>query len=227
MKRIKLEDRALPNYTKKEEQLNTISHIVGGALGVVAVLACAIVAAYHRNIWGIVSGIVYGCTVILLFTMSSIYHGMKPGLAKKVFQVLDHCTIFLLIAGTYTPMLLNRFRDVYPTEAWINFAIIWGLAALGITLNAIDLKRYRVFSMICYLGMGWLIIFSVQKTLEVLGAPFFWLILAGGICYTAGAVLYMLGKQLKKKYMHSVFHFFVDAAALLHFLGIVLYVMPG
>ena len=226
MTRTKLEHRALPDYTKGEEIFNMVSHIVGGGLGIVAFLTCIIVAAYHQNVWGIVSGAIYGFTVILLFTMSSIYHGMKEGIPKKVFQVLDHCTIFLLIAGTYTPILLGQFRQTYPIDAWVIFGVIWGLALLGITLNAIDLKRFKVFSMICYLGMGWLIVFSAQKAIAVLGGRFMLMLLLGGACYTVGALFYLMGKRKHKRYMHSVFHIFVDIAALMHFLGIVIYIMP-
>lgn len=226
MFRTKLVNRTLPGYTRGEEIFNMVTHIVGAALGIAAFLACIIIAAYNRNIWGIVSGAVYGFTVILLFTMSSIYHGLTLDIPKKVFQVLDHCTIFLLIAGTYTPILLNQFRVAFPIEAWTMFGIVWGLAVLGITLNSIDLKKFKVFSLICYLGMGWLIIGSFGKLKVLLGAAFCKLLLAGGILYTLGAVIYVAGKKMKIKYMHSVFHIFVDAAAFLHFLGIAAYIMP-
>jgi hemolysin III len=226
MCRTKLADRIIPNYTRGEELFNMVSHIVGGGLGVVAFLTCIIVAAYNQNIWGIVSGAVYGFTVILLFTMSSIYHGLPNSTTKKVFQILDHCTIFILIAGTYTPILLGQFRKAYPVRAWTNFAIVWGLAVLGIALNAIDLKRFKVFSIVCYLGMGWLVVFSFQKVKEVLGRNFVGFLLLGGIFYTIGAALYVLGKRSGKKYIHSIFHIFVDIAALMHFLGIAIYIMP-
>ena len=227
MDRIKLADRNLPGYTPSEEVFNMVSHIVGGGMGIIAFLACVIVSAYHQNVWGIVCGAVYGFTVILLFTMSSIYHGLAAGIPKKVFQVLDHCTIFLLIAGTYTPILLGRFREEYALEAWILFGVVWGLAVLGVVLNAIDLRRFRGFSMLCYLGMGWMIVFSAGKVIEVLGVRFFRFLVWGGVFYTVGAVLYALGKKMKKKYIHSVFHIFVDVAALLHCLGIVIYIMPA
>ena len=227
MNRTKLENRTLPGYSKGEETFNMVSHIVGGGVGVVALLACTIVAAYHQNSWGIASGAIYGFTVILLFTMSSIYHGLKPGIPKKVFQVLDHCTIFLLIAGTYTPILLGRFREVYPAEAWIIFMVIWGLAALGIVLNAIDLKRYKIFSMAAYLGMGWTVILCAPKVIAVLSNTFFMFMLLGGVFYTLGALCYGIGKKMKIKYIHSIFHIFVDAAAIMHFVGIVVFVMPA
>ena len=214
----------LPARTRSEELINMASHIVGGALGFVALLACVIVAAFHQNVLGVVSGIVYGVAVILLFTMSSIYHGLKKELPKKVFRVLDYCTIYVLIAGTYTPILLGEFRRVYPLDAWLIFAAIWGLAILGITLTAIDRKRFAPFSIVCYLGMGWMALFRIHRLVEVLGAVFFMLILAGGVLYTLGVVFYGLGKR--RKYMHSVFHFFVIAASVIHSVAIAVFVMP-
>jgi len=225
--RTKLINRILPSYTKGEEIFNMVSHIAGGGLGVVALLTCVIVAAYNQNGWGIVSGAIYGFALILLFTASSLYHGLTAELPKKVFQVIDHCTIFILIAGTYTPILLNKFREVYPFEAGVMFSIVWGFAILGIVLNAIDLKRFKTFSMICYLGMGWLVIFRFKKLLDVIGSTFFVFLLIGGVFYTIGAMLYLIGKKKNKKYMHSVFHIFVDIAALMHFLGIAIFIMPA
>lgn len=224
MIRTKLMYRILPSYTKGEEIFNMVSHIAGVGLGVVALLTCVIVAAYNQNVWGIVSGAIYGFALILLFTASSLYHGLTAELPKKVFQVIDHCTIFILISGTYTPILLNKYREEYPFEAWVMFSVVWGFAILGIVLNAIDLKRFKTFSMICYLEMGWLVIFRFNKLLDVIGSTFFVFLLVGGVFYTSGAILYVIGK--KKKYMHSVFHLFVVAAALMHFLGIAIFIMP-
>ena len=215
---------SLPSYTRGEELFNMITHIIGGGLGFVALLACVIVAAFHQSVMGVVSGIIYGFTVILLFTMSSIYHGLKIGKPKRVFRVLDHCSIYLLIAGTYTPIVLTRFREVHPPDAWLIFGIIWGLAVVGITLTAIDRKRFRIFALICYLGMGWMAIFRTNRIVEVLGLPFMVLILIGGCLYTAGVIFYGLGR--KKKYMHSVFHMFVNAASILHSIAIAAFVMP-
>jgi len=213
----------LPNYTRGEERFNMITHIVGGGLGLVAMLACVIVAGFNRNPWGVTSGIIYGFTVILLFTMSSIYHGLHIGLPKQVFRVLDHCTIYILIAGTYTPILLNGFRMAYPFQAWLLFGIIWGLAVIGITLTAIDRKRFQVFALVCYLGMGWTAVFRISLLINVLGAPFFILILIGGVLYTAGVIFYAMGKH--RKYMHSIFHLFVIAASILHSVAIATFVM--
>ena len=223
LKKVK-RDNSLPNYTIGEERFNMITHIVGGGLGLIALIACVIVAGLHQNVFGIVSGIIYGSTVILLFTMSSVYHGLKIGKPKRIFRVLDHCTIYVLIAGTYTPILLGQFRAVYPFAAWLLFGIIWGTALIGLTLTAIDRKRFAIFAMICYLGMGWAAMFRVPSLIRVLGVPFFVLIAVGGVLYTVGAIFYGVGKH--KKYMHSVFHLFVNAASIVHSVAIAMYVMP-
>ena len=224
MKRTKLKDRELPIYTRGEEIFNMVSHIVGGALGIAATVICIVIAAVHHNGYGVVSGSIYGLTMILLYTISSIYHGLKSkGTAKKVFQILDHCTIFLLIAGSYTPFALCTFREYNTALGWTLFGIIWGIAILGVVLNSIDLKKYRVFSMICYLAMGWCVIIKASILPELLSIPGFVLLLLGGISYTVGTIFYGLGR--KHKYMHSIFHLFIVLGSLLQFLCIILYVM--
>lgn len=156
--------------------------------------------------------------------MSSIYHGLKPNsTAKKVFQIIDHCSIFLLIAGTYTPFTLCTLREYDTATGWWIFGIVWGMAIIGIVLNSIDLKRYRVFSMICYLVMGWCIIFKLDVIVKCLEFSGFLLVLAGGISYTIGAVIYGIGK--KRKWMHSIFHIACVIGSLLQFLCVILYVI--
>lgn len=221
--RTKLRDRELPVYTKGEERFNMISHIVGSALGVAALVLCIVVSAIHHNGFGLAGSIVYGLSMIVLYTMSSIYHGLRDGTAKRVMQVLDHCTIYLLIAGTYTPILLSAMRPIDPVASWVLLGVVWGLAALGIALTAIDLKKYAGFSMCCYLGIGWCIVFKVGLLIQAVGWGGFWLLLMGGVCYTVGAVLYGVGRT--KKYMHSVFHLFVIAGSMLHLLAILIYAL--
>lgn len=224
MKRTKLKDRELPTYTKGEEIFNMTTHIVGAVLGVVATILCIIFAAVHGNGYGVVSGIVYGVSMILLYTTSSIYHGLSPKrTSKKVFQVLDHCVIFLLIAGSYTPFALCTIREYDPAWGWTIFGFIWLLAILGIVLNAIDLKKFRVFSMIAYIAMGWCIIIKASLLPEVLSPMALILLVSGGILYTLGAIFYGLGR--KYKYMHSIFHLLIVIASLLQFLCILLFVM--
>ena len=161
--------------------------------------------------------------MIALYTASSVYHGLHPNMGKKVLQVIDHCTIYALIAGTYTPIVLCSIAPVRPWIGWGLLILEWGLAALAITLTAIDLKKYNVFSMICYIGMGWAILPFLKLMTELLTMPGFWLLLSGGIAYTIGAVLYGIGS--KKRWMHSVFHIFVVLGSLLQFLCILLYVL--
>jgi hemolysin III len=221
--RTKLIDRKLPSYSNGEERFNMVSHIVGGSLGVAVLVLCVSISAFDNNVIGIVASAIFGTSMILLYTMSSIYHGLKNETAKKVFQVLDHCTIYLLIAGTYTPIALCALREVNPPLAWTLFSIEWGLAALAITLTAIDIKKYQIFSMICYIFMGWGIMAAFNQTMQAITIQGFILLLAGGIFYTIGAVLYALGKR--RKYMHNVFHVFVLIGSVLHFLCIILYVL--
>ena len=224
MKRTKLKDRELPTYTKGEEIFNMTTHIVGAALGIVATILCIIFAAVHGNGYGVVSGIVYGVSMILLYTTSSIYHGLSPKrTSKKVFQVLDHCVIFLLIAGSYTPFALCTIREYDPAWGWTIFGFIWLLAILGIVLNAIDLKKFRVFSMIAYIAMGWCIIIKASMLPEVLSPMALILLVSGGILYTLGTIFYALGRN--HKYMHSIFHLLIVIASLLQFLCILLFVM--
>ena len=218
MKRTKLSDRVLPDYTRGEEIMNMVTHIVGGSLGVAALVLCVVRAALNGDWLDITGAAVYGASIITLYTISSVYHGLPPGIGKKVMQVIDHCTIYFLIAGSYTPVVLSALRPVYPQIGWGLLAAQWILATLGATFTAIDLHRYRIFSMICYIGMGWGIILFLPQTIEVIGMLSFGLLLAGGIAYTIGAVLYGIGA--KKHWMHSVFHIFVVIGTVFQFFAI-------
>ena len=223
MKRTKLADRILPDYTNGEELMNMISHIVGGGLGVVALVLCVTFSAIRHNPWGVVGSAIYGASLILLYTSSSVYHGLRPGMGKKVMQVIDHCTIYFLIGGTYTPILLCSIRPVSPAWAWVLFGIVWGLAAMATTFTAIDLKKYSVLSMICYIGMGWSVVIAARTAIQAMTVPGSLWCLAGGILYTVGAVLYGLGK--KRRYMHSIFHLFVVGGSIAQFICIFFYVL--
>ncbi len=222
-KRIKLCDRVLPLYTKGEEIFNMVSHIVGAGFGVLTLVACVLVAALNGNVLGIVCGAVFGVSMIMLYTMSSIYHGLRVGMAKKVFQVIDHCTIYFLIAGTYTPMLLCALAKSNPISAWVTFAVVWGLTAVSVTLTAIDIDKYKVFSMISYIGMGWAIIFSIKHMFDAIGPVGFGLLLGGGLLYTGGVLFFKAGG--KKRYFHSIFHIFVLLGSIAHALCVVMFAM--
>lgn len=223
MKRTRLRDRQLPDYTKGEEIFNMVSHIVGGAFGLIALIACVVLSAVKGSIWGVVSGIIYGVSLILLYTMSSIYHGLRPNMGKKVLQVLDHCTIYFLIAGTYTPVALCAIRPLFPLWGWLIFGFVWGVSAVAAVFTAIDLKKYAKLSMACYIGLGWCVVLALKPTIaSVPMGGLLWLLI-GGIAYTVGAVLYGLGK--KKRYMHSVFHLFVLLGSICQFVAIIGYVL--
>ncbi|MBR2936944.1 MAG: hemolysin III family protein [Oscillospiraceae bacterium] len=222
-KRTKLRDRFLPDYTRGEEVMNMVTHIVGGGLGIAALVACVIKAALGGNLPGVVGSAIYGGTMIALYAVSSVYHGLRPSTGKKVMQIIDHCTIYFLICGTYTPILLSSFAPVYPLIGWGLLAAEWALAITAATLTAIDLKKYNIFSMICYITMGWGIIFFLPLAVQLLTKPGFLLLLGGGIAYTVGAVLYGIGS--KKPWFHSVFHIFVVLGSFLQALAIYLYVL--
>ena len=213
----------LPDYTRGEEIVNMVTHIIGGALAVAAIPLLVVAASLHGNPWAIVTGAVYGAALVVMFTISSVYHGLRPGMAKRVMRVIDHCDIYFLIAGTYTPILLCSIRPDNPEIAWTIFGVEWGLAALAVTLNAVDLKRFEKLSMACYIGMGWCIIAVVTLAVKSLTTVGFILLLSGGIAFTIGAVLYGVGKKVR--YMHSVFHVFVVIGCILQFFSVLFYVM--
>lgn len=211
---------SIPKYSLSEELLNAISHGLGALFGIVGTVLCIVKAANTGDPWHIVSGSIFGVTVLLLYLMSCLYHALKVNMAKRVFRVIDHCTIFLLIAGTYTPFTLVTLRG---TVGWVLFGIVWGMAVLGITLNAVNLKKFSKISVACYLVMGWAIIAAFQPLAEALAPQGVSLLIWGGIAYTVGAILYGIGAKVK--YFHSVFHFFCLAGTVLHFFAIYLYVL--
>ena len=225
MKKVRthLEDRVLPSYTKGEEIFNMVSHIAGGALAIAALVLCVVFAVIHTDAWGVVGAAIYGSTMVVLYAMSSIYHGLTAERAKKVFQVIDHCTIYFLIAGTYTAITLAGIRVNHPVIAFVIFGMVWACCLGAATFTAIDLEKYKKMAMICYLGMGWCIILFIKPTMELLGFGGMVYLVGGGIAYTIGAVLYGLGKT--KRYMHSIFHLFVIAGSVLHFFMILFYVI--
>lgn len=211
----------IPKYNLCEELINSISHGLGVALGIVALVLTIISAAKNHSTIGVVSSCIYGSTMIIMYLNSCLYHAFSPKLkAKKVFRVLDHCDIYLFIAGCYTPYCLCLIGGI---KGWIIFGIIWLSALIGVLLNAVDLEKFQVPSVIMYLVMGWMIIFSYNSIRETLAFPGLVLLLTGGIAYTIGAILYGIGS--KKRYFHSIFHFFVLAGSILQFLSILIYVV--
>jgi len=223
-KRTKLTDRKLPDYTRGEEIFNMVTHIVGGGIGVVFLILCIIRGAMHTGARGVLTGIVFGICMIVLYAISATYHGLSPRVkGKKVMQILDHCSIFLLIAGTYTPVTICSLAQIAPVLAWVIFGVVWGVSILGIILNAIDINKYMPFSMVCYIALGWCIILSLPQLMIALPATAIALLFCGGIAYTLGAVMFGLG--IKKRYMHSVFHILVVIGSIFHGLTILLFVV--
>lgn len=210
----------IPNYTLGEELMSAISHGIGFLLSIAALVLCVVFSSIHGNATAVVASSIYGTTLIILYLMSTMYHSLKVNNAKRVFNIMDHCSIFLLIAGSYTPYVLVTLKGAL---GWTIFGIIWAAAILGIVFNAIDVGKYKKISLIAYLIMGWMIVFAFKPLAEALSTPGLIFLILGGVAYTIGAIFYGLGK--KKKYMHSIFHFFVLAGSILQFFSIFLYVI--
>lgn len=212
---------AIPRYTLGEELINSITHGIGAALGIAALVLCIVKSCSPLDGYKLASSIVFGLTFTLLYLMSCLYHALKVNMAKRVFRVIDHCTIFLLIAGTYTPYTLITLNE--GVTGWLLFGIVWGVGILGIVLNAVNLKRFAKISVFCYIALGWVVLFASGQLIASLAHDGLMLLLSGGIAYTLGAVLYAIGS--KKRYFHSVFHFFCLIGTVLHFFSIYFYVL--
>lgn len=225
---IKTSKVSLPQYSKGEEIFSWVGHCVGAVLSIVALVICVVFAALSTEFksWKVVSCSIYGATLIILYTMSTLYHALPAGKAKKVLRVIDHCSVSLLIAGTYTPYTLVTLRNYSNGWGWTIFGIVWAAAILSIVLNAINLKKYEKVNLICYLTMGWCIVIAIvplfKSNIQLGGLV---LLILGGILYTLGAGLYVLGKKLKLKYMHAIWHLFVLAGSILQFFSILFYVI--
>lgn len=223
MVRTKLRNRPFPDYTRGEEIFNMVSHAVGAALGVVILVLTVVFSAKSGSPWAVTGCAIYGASLVLLYSVSAIYHGLHKNMGKQVMRVLDHCTIYFLIGGTYTPILLTVIRETSPLAAWSLFGAVWGLAALASVFTAIDLKKYSKLSMACYIGMGWSILLCFPVAIAAIPKTGLILLLLGGVAYTVGVVIYGIGKRYR--YMHSVFHLFVILGSILQFLSIFFYVI--
>ena len=199
----------LPRYTLGEEIFSSVSHGVSALFAVGALVFLLLTC--RRTPLCLTAAAVYGGTMVLLYTVSTLYHGLGLNRAKVVFRSLDHCTIFLLIAGTYTPITLVCLGG---WKGWALFGLVWAAAALGVVLNAVSVERFKKVSMACYLLMGWVILLAMGDFIEAAPPLAFWCLLAGGVLYTVGAVLYGVGKKVP--YMHAVFHLFVLGGSVLH-----------
>lgn len=213
-----------PRYTLGEEIFNSVSHGVGGLLGIAGTAVLVVLAALHSDALGIVACSVYGGSLIVLYTMSTLYHAITNCHAKKFFRIMDHDTIFLLIAGTYTPITLIPLRGTAQASGalgWTLFGVVWGAAIIGIVLNSINLERFRRVSVVCYVAMGWVIVFAIKPMIETCAPLSLWFLLIGGLFYTAGIVFYVMKS---KRYFHSVWHLFTIAGSVFHYFSIVMMV---
>ncbi len=210
----------IPNYTLGEELCNAISHGIGVGLSITALVLCVVRSAIHGSAMAVVASSIYGSMMIILYLMSTLYHSLKVNNAKRVFNIIDHCSIYLLIAGSYTPYTLVSLRGAL---GWTIFGIIWGCAILGIVLNAVDLNKFKKASLISYIIMGWFVVIGLVPLTKALGFGGMLFLVLGGISYTIGAILYAVGK--KHKYMHSLFHLFVLIGSILQFFSIYFYVI--
>lgn len=205
----KREKLGLPKYSLGEEIFSAVTHGVSALLAVAALVL--LIVFCEKTPIKVSSVSIYGATMVLLYTVSTIYHSLGINRAKVVFRSLDHCTIFLLIAGTYTPITLVCLGGAL---GWIMFGVVWAAAVIGIVLNALSVERFKIVSMICYLAMGWVVIFAMKPVMASMSKIGFTCLLVGGLCYTLGAVLYGVGKKIP--YIHSIFHLFVLAGSILH-----------
>lgn len=208
----------IPEYSLGEELVSSISHGIGALLGIAALVLSVV---FSKNSITIVSSAIYGITLIILYLISCLYHSFSPRIkAKKVFRVLDHDSIYLLIFGTYMPYLLVSIGG---SKGWTLWGILLGLSILGIVFNSVNLEKFKNVSLISYILMGWIIIFSFKDVYNSIGFYGTLYLILGGVFYTIGALFYRLGKKIK--YMHSIFHLLVLAGSIFHFFSIFLYVI--
>lgn len=200
-------------YTIGEEVMNAVTHGLGALLAVAGGTLLIASSALQGDPYKLAGSIVYGVSLTILYLMSTVYHSVASPGAKEVLRVFDHCSIFLLIAGTYTPFALVTLRE---SGGWVLLGAIWGAAVIGIILNAVSLKRFEKLSLACYVAMGWAVVFQAGTLAAALSPAGLALLVAGGLCYTGGIAFYVR----RKPYMHGVWHLFVLAGSVCHFLCI-------
>lgn len=218
-----INDIILPDYSRKEDWVNSATHMAGGVFAIIALLLCINRAIAAHSLRYLIVSIIYALSMIIVYTISSIYHALRPNKAKKLFRIIDHSAIYLLIAGSITPFSLIAIHSVSPVFGWAVFGIAWAAAASGIIFTCVGFERFKVIQMILYIAIGWAMLFAVKPLKESIGVPGIILMVAGGIVYTIGAVLYGLGKN--RHYIHAIFHVFVLGGSILHFITIYKYIL--
>lgn len=207
-------------YSSREENINSLTHGMGAVLSVIGTFLLLSPAIQQQDAWKIAGFSVFGISLALLYTASTLYHGARKPSVRNAYKLLDHCAIFILIAGTYTPFLLVNLRG---STGWWLFSIVWGLAALGILIKLIYGNRFKTLRLVIYLAMGWLVLFASNELLSNVDTLGFTLLLAGGVTYTVG-VLFYLATSLP--YSHAIWHLFVVGGSVCHFLAIYYSVLP-
>ena len=207
-------------YSTKEEIANSITHGIGIILAIAALVILAIFAGIYGNLWHVISVSVYGFTLILLYTASTLYHSIQAPRTKNIFQILDHAAIYMLIAGTYTPFTLVNLRGPW---GWSLFAVVWCLALIGTAIQLGQRERWRVVSMALYVGMGWTVLGAIKPLISSIAAGGLILLLLGGLAYTFGILFY---RWKRLKYHHAVWHIFVLAGSTFHFFAVLFFVIP-
>lgn len=206
-------------YTRKENLMNAITHGIGALLAVAALVILIVFASIYGDAWHIVSFTIYGVSLVLLFTVSTLYHSLTGYKAKKVFQIMDHSSIYILIAGTYTPILLTALRS---SRGWVIFGIIWGMAIIGVSIQPFIINKHNILSTLIYIVMGWMIVTQFNQLIRVIPKISLIFLMVGGILYTLGAVLYLIKKI---PYNHGIWHIFVLAGSIFHFFTILFLVV--
>jgi hemolysin III len=202
-----------PKQSLGEEIANAITHGTGVGLSIAALIILVVFAAKQSDTWKVVSFSIYGATMIILYLSSTLYHSFPQPNVKRFFRILDHTSIFLLIAGTYTPVTIGTMRGGW---GWTLFGIIWGLTIIGINLEIFAMRKLRYLSVIVYILMGWMIVIAIKPLLNVVPPSFLRWMLYGGLAYTLGVIFYVAKKM---PYHHSVWHLFVLGGSICHFVG--------
>jgi hemolysin III len=210
----------IENYTLGEEIANAVTHGIGVLMAIAGLVLLIVFSSIYGNSWYVVSLTIYGSALVILYTMSTIYHSLPRGKAKDIFEILDHSSIYLLIAGTYTPFELITLRG---TIGWVFFGITWGMAIVGILFKIFFVKKFVILSTLIYIAMGWMIVFAIKPLFYALPLNGMIFLATGGVLYTAGTVFYI---KRKMKYHHAVWHLFVLGGSAMHFFAILFYVLP-
>lgn len=206
-------------YTTGEEISHSVTHGIGTALSIAGLVISLVMAAGTGDAVKIVSFAIFGSSMIILYTASTLYHAFTHKKAKNVFRYMDHIAIFILIAGTYTPIALILLKGAW---GWTLFSTAWGLAIAGTVYQIAFLNRFKWVSISIYLAMGWLVIIAIEPLMAVMPFGLFMWILAGGLCYTLGSVFYLIDSI---KFFHFIWHFFVIAGTVCHFFGLIFYLV--